>query len=50
VILFVQVFQKGGGSRSQVHEEVEDVHEREGDKEGEQQEDKVGESEGDETS
>jgi hypothetical protein len=32
-VLFVQIFQKGGSS-SQVHEEVEDVVEREGDEEG----------------
>jgi hypothetical protein len=34
VILFVQVFQKGGSS-SQVHEEAEDVDEGEGGEEGE---------------
>jgi hypothetical protein len=34
VILFVEVFQKGGSS-SQVHEEAEDVDEGEGGEEGE---------------
>jgi hypothetical protein len=33
-----------------VHEEDEDVHEREGDEEEEQQEEEEGDSEGDETS
>jgi hypothetical protein len=37
VILFVQIFWKGGSS-SQVHEEAEDVDEGEGGEEGEQQE------------
>jgi hypothetical protein len=42
VILFVQVFQKAGSS-SQVHEEAEEAHEREGvDGVGEQQEEEEG--------
>jgi hypothetical protein len=49
MILFVQIFQKGGSS-SQVHEEDEDVDEREDDEEGEQQEEEEGDFEGDETS
>jgi hypothetical protein len=50
VILFVQVFQKAGSS-SQVHEEAEEAHEREGvDGVGEQQEEEEGDWEGDETS
>jgi hypothetical protein len=44
VILFVQVYLKGGSS-SQVHEEAEDADEREGDDEGEQQEDEEGDEE-----